>query len=740
MASRSLGVLTLDLIARIGGFESGMDKAARHADRRMKEIQGSVKKLGAVLGAVLGTGSIAVALSNAVNRMDELKDASIRLGIGIETLSAYDFAARQTGTSIESLGTGFKTLSKSMAEALNPDSGKARVFEALGIQVKDATGNLRQFEEIIPEIANQFRLLEDGTTKAALAQELFGKSGLELIEFLNQGGDGITKLTDRARELGLVIDQETADKADQFKDSLDELKGAAEGLASQVAAELLPNLIALVDWAKAFVVDGGNAKNIADDIAGAFDVLGDAASIVWKSLETVGATTRGVTSSFLALYNSARAVQAIQGFKFGDAQEFIRNAEVAREMAAEQGQAIKEIWSGAKDARDKALAPVRGDPLNGMFSIPGVTGNQFSAVPTVFPQGGGLNRDALNKALAGIKPDNPAKAKKEGKSDAEKEAEQLKAAYDRMNGSLAEQIALFGKTGEEAKVRYEIEHGELQKLTAVQKEGLIVQAQKIDQLRDEKDVQEELDRLNKQRTEAVEQVLSDIQAQRDLIDQTSEYQDTYNKLKYAGVDANSAFGQSIIAANQELWAESEAMADRIEAMDAVRDGIKDIASTIADGTASWKSFGDAIDDVAKKLLNIIVNNLVEKAFGQQGTSGSGSSAGGWLAKAFGALFGGGSGASGVVGPRAAGGAVSPFSAYRVNEIGPEMASIGGRDYLLMGSQFGRVHSAQETGKRMGRSASVTQNIMVQGRPTRSTSKQIARDALVAQQRELSRTG
>lgn len=68
--------------------------------------------------------------------------------------------------------------------------------------------------------------MPDGADKSALAMKVFGKSGMELIPLLNEGSDGITKLTDRARELGLVFDEQAGRNADAFNDGLDELKGA----------------------------------------------------------------------------------------------------------------------------------------------------------------------------------------------------------------------------------------------------------------------------------------------------------------------------------------------------------------------------------------------------------------------------------------------------------------------------------------------------------------------------------
>ena len=104
---------------------------------------------------------------------------------------------------------------------------------------------------------------------------------------------------------------------------------------------------------------------------------------------------------------------------------------------------------------------------------------------------------------------------------------------------------------------------------------------------------------------------------------------------------------------------------------------------------------------------------MEKLFGQIGTTGQGTKGGDILGNLFGALFGGG---------KATGGGVQAGMFYRVNENGPEMLSIGGRDFLMMGNQSGHVTANH----RMGRGASITQNVVVQGRPTKETMYQLER--------------
>src|SRR5690606_41894354 len=64
-----------------------------------------------------------------------------------------------------------------------------------------------------------------------------------------------------------------------------------------------------------------------------------------------------------------------------------------------------------------------------------------------------------------------------GKSDAEREAEQLQRAYESMMESMRKRIALFGQEGEAARVRYEIEHGSLKALDDAKKQALLTEAQ-----------------------------------------------------------------------------------------------------------------------------------------------------------------------------------------------------------------------------------------------------------------------
>jgi hypothetical protein len=118
---------------------------------------------------------------------------------------------------------------------------------------------------------------------------------------------------------------------------------------------------------------------------------------------------------------------------------------------------------------------------------------------------------------------------------------------------------------------------------------------------------------------------------------------------------------------------------------------------------------------------------VEQLFGAMGTSQSGSAGGGWMSW-FAGLFGGG---------KAGGGWAAANTMYEVNERGFEMASVGGKDYMLTGNKPVHItpnHRLQASG------GGVTVNFNGYGKPDRRTAQQAAADVAVAANASLARNG
>lgn len=244
--------VTLKLVAN--EFNDGI----KNSQKEMKELEKAAKPLKQALTDI-GTPMVAVGGAvtaafigmavQAANYGDAIRDASIRTGVSTESLSGLKLAAEQTGTSFESVNAGLIKMSKNALAAADGSKQSAKAFEAIGVAVKDASGQLRPMDAILGDVAERFSKMKDGTEKAALAQQIFGRGAVVMTEFLNQGKAGLAAFQTQAEELGLVIGTDAANAADEFNDSLNLLKNAQIGLSNTIGQMVLPALTKLIDFA-----------------------------------------------------------------------------------------------------------------------------------------------------------------------------------------------------------------------------------------------------------------------------------------------------------------------------------------------------------------------------------------------------------------------------------------------------------------------------------------------------------
>jgi hypothetical protein len=108
----------------------------------------------------------------------ELLRLSERTGNTVEALSSLTKVAKLSGTDMDTVATGMGKLAKSMAEAESGTGKAGKVFEALGISMRDAnTGALRPTQQVMQELGQKLMAMRDQTLAVAFAQELLGKNG-----------------------------------------------------------------------------------------------------------------------------------------------------------------------------------------------------------------------------------------------------------------------------------------------------------------------------------------------------------------------------------------------------------------------------------------------------------------------------------------------------------------------------------------------------------------------------------
>ena len=196
---------------------------------------------GSDMAAALGVGITALVMPLA-RVGDEFFKLSQKTGVSVEALTALDYAAKLSDVTTEGLTKALQKLSVAMFDTqVNGEEGSA-ALKALGVSATDAHGQIRPTEAVLLDLAEKFARMPDGADKAALAVKLFGKEGLAIIPFLNQGREGISALMEEAQRLGLVMSEDVARASEVFNDNLTRLSAIFEGVQRQIGAAVIPIL------------------------------------------------------------------------------------------------------------------------------------------------------------------------------------------------------------------------------------------------------------------------------------------------------------------------------------------------------------------------------------------------------------------------------------------------------------------------------------------------------------------
>ena len=291
----------------------------------MNNLRKNVGKLGkqtktfgdtfkAVFGAQVllkGLSMAGQAVKNFIGQFDQVAKAgdvfdkmSHRVGASVEFLSEFGHTAQLAGTEISRLEPGIRRLVRNMKDADDGLATAKESFDELGIAVRGADGNTRDVESIIFEAADKISGMTDETRKLALAQEIFGRSGAEMIPILNQGSDAIRKQMEEAKELGIAWTTEGAAGSAAFVDAMTRLSGAFEGIKRRTILPLLTKLTPIIEAiaAKGFVF-ARVFKDVGSALSGIFAMKAD--------VDALGSTMHGLAIIVQTLANAFVIVIAV---------------------------------------------------------------------------------------------------------------------------------------------------------------------------------------------------------------------------------------------------------------------------------------------------------------------------------------------------------------------------------------------------------------------------------------------
>jgi hypothetical protein len=718
MASKSLGTLTLDLIAKIGGFVGGLNKAdretqkfAKDQERRFKEMNVAAIALGNTIGNFLTDGIIRAAnafpaLVDAIDQFNDVKDAT---GASIENISALDRVARETGTTMESVEGILVKFNAALKEA-KPDNEAGAVFKQLNLNIAE----LKALDpaEALRQTAVAFSKFADDGNKARAMQELFGKSIREASPFLND-------LAEKTELVG-TTSAEAARQAEVFNKQIFALKADIGDLARAITSDLVPALSRAIKNFSEFKAQGNLGlifKDAAKDVLGFGKLTDDAGKDINRFMKERERLRKNLSFA----EDKGRPTSAIQD-EINEINRYLQVARTRQKTLVDQTSAQDDYTDAVSrrfNAEKKSLSvpdptkkPTGGGSGGGAKTDPFAEAQRYieslqkqlerTQELTVAEQAlqdiqmgrlGQVTDAQKEQILATAAQIDALKEQKKAEEDMKK----YKEAVDKVNVSLLE---MQGHTAEAAAIKFDQENSAL--YTLFSDKGDAAMVKKLDtlkkltvataQLKEEQDkyasttenlrIQEERIALNQQMG-----IYGELDGLKRLGEaRTAAYEqqrEQYEKIRaIADASGDSKLIQEAERLKLELdqlGASLDPLADKFNTMFA--DRATDAFTSIVDGSKTAKeALGDLVDGLISDFIRLAAQDVFKSFF-----SGGGSATGG-TGFDFGSIL-----SSLFAGNRALGGPVMPNSMYRINERGPEIyKAANGSQYLMTGTGSGSV--------------------------------------------------
>ena len=247
--------------SKVKTFEGQLKKIGnvnlRAASEQFKDMGNKLTAAGHAMqglstAAAAVTASIGALTVKSASWADDINTMSKVYGIGTAELQKYSAAANLVDVDVETIAKTHLRLTKAMSGSEDETGAQAEAFAKLGIETKNANGELRDADTVWNETIVALGKVENETERDALAMQLMGKSAAELNPLIEDGGEAYKNLAETLAKYDLdFVDQEMLDNANAFNDSLDTIKAiglvAFQQLGTQLASYLAPAMEKVVD-------------------------------------------------------------------------------------------------------------------------------------------------------------------------------------------------------------------------------------------------------------------------------------------------------------------------------------------------------------------------------------------------------------------------------------------------------------------------------------------------------------
>lgn len=245
MAGKSLGTLTIDLIAKTGGFSSGMDKAERSSIKWRKQVESDAKMVGLALGsAALAVAAAATSVGvagfnlvkNTSKQITETDRWAKSLKMSTQDLLAWQFAAEKAGVSGDQMADIFKDIGDKIGDAVLNKSGEAvDALNALGLSAEKLSKATP--DQQLLAIGDALGKISTNAEKTTILESL-GNDLSKLLPLFDNNNEKLQQFIALAKDYGVAPDPRSIDELVKVNSLFEDMEAQAKGLKLEIASGL----------------------------------------------------------------------------------------------------------------------------------------------------------------------------------------------------------------------------------------------------------------------------------------------------------------------------------------------------------------------------------------------------------------------------------------------------------------------------------------------------------------------
>ncbi|HIC7883719.1 TPA: phage tail tape measure protein [Klebsiella pneumoniae] len=326
MAGKSLGTLTIDLIAKVGGFVQGMDKAERSSQKwrdqvkkDAKEVSSSIIAVGAAAAtAAVGIGAAGLAIvKNTAQQVTEADRWAKSLKMSTQDLLSWQYAAEQAGLTGDNIADIFKDINDKVGDAVLNKSGEAaQALDTLGLSAEKLSQ--QSPDKQLLAISSALQKIPSQAGKTNILESL-GNDLSKMLPLFDNNNEKLKQFIQLSKDFGIAPPQEDIDNLVKVNQFFQDIETSARGLKMEIASGL-----ATVDLSP--LQDGlDDIRDVFTDPAilqGLSDLVGEAISLagvvgrIAGGLGAIATYTRSRIGAVSGNYNAADESDIAQRIEF----------------------------------------------------------------------------------------------------------------------------------------------------------------------------------------------------------------------------------------------------------------------------------------------------------------------------------------------------------------------------------------------------------------------------------------